>query len=65
MLQGGGFSPGKLRAMLLGVEKRRQDEKEELEARFSLTSDLGEAEDRREISMHIYIFYLFLVICIA
>ncbi|XP_020597160.1 uncharacterized protein LOC110036929 isoform X2 [Phalaenopsis equestris] len=45
-LTGGGFSPGKLRAMLLGVEKRRQDEKEELEARFSLTSDLGEAEDR-------------------
>ncbi|PKU86538.1 uncharacterized protein LOC110099570 isoform X1 [Dendrobium catenatum] len=44
---GGGFSPGKLRAMLLGVEKRRQVEKEELEARFSLTSDIGEAENRR------------------
>ncbi|KAL0927256.1 hypothetical protein M5K25_001419 [Dendrobium thyrsiflorum] len=43
---GGGFSPGKLRAMLLGVEKRRKDEEEELEARFSLRSDLGEAENR-------------------
>lgn len=44
---GGGFSPGKLRAMLLGVEKRRQDEEEELEARFSLRSDLGELDGRR------------------
>ncbi|PKA48230.1 Remorin [Apostasia shenzhenica] len=46
---GGGFSPSKLRAMLLGVEKRRKSE-EELEARFSLRSeirDVVEAEDRR------------------
>ncbi|XP_029117825.1 uncharacterized protein [Elaeis guineensis] len=44
--QGGGFSPGKLRAMLLGVEKKRKEE-EELEARFSLRSGPPEIEDRR------------------
>ncbi|WOL09787.1 hypothetical protein Cni_G18540 [Canna indica] len=44
--QSGGFSPGRLRAMLLGVEKKRKEE-EELEAKYSLRSDLPECDDRR------------------
>ncbi|XP_038977454.1 uncharacterized protein LOC103697825 [Phoenix dactylifera] len=45
--QGRGFSPGKLRAMLAGVEKKRKEEEEELEAGFSLRVDPPEIEDRR------------------
>ncbi|CAL9100842.1 unnamed protein product, partial [Musa acuminata var. zebrina] len=44
--QGGGFSPKKLRAMLLGAERRRK-EKEELETKTSLRSEPSEFEDRR------------------
>ncbi|RWV90997.1 hypothetical protein GW17_00046751 [Ensete ventricosum] len=44
--QGGGFSPKKLRAMLLGVEKRRKEE-EELESKTSLRSVPSEFEDGR------------------
>ncbi|XP_072971560.1 uncharacterized protein [Typha angustifolia] len=36
--QGGGFSPKKLRTMLLRVEKRRKEE-EEVESKFSLSSE--------------------------
>ncbi|RZS15519.1 hypothetical protein BHM03_00047358 [Ensete ventricosum] len=44
--RGGGFSPKKLRAMLLGVEKRRKQE-EELESKTSLRSVPSEFEDGR------------------
>ncbi|KAJ8506237.1 hypothetical protein OPV22_007123 [Ensete ventricosum] len=44
--QVGGFSPKKLRAMLLGAERRRKEE-EELESKTSLRSELSEFEDRR------------------
>ncbi|RRT65703.1 hypothetical protein BHE74_00036608 [Ensete ventricosum] len=43
--QVGGFSPKKLRAMLLGAERRRKEE-EELESKTSLRSELSEFEDR-------------------
>ncbi|OAY72250.1 Uncharacterized protein ACMD2_26110 [Ananas comosus] len=45
---GGGFSPKKLRAMLLGAEKRRK-EAEEVESEFSLRSELtvSETDERR------------------
>lgn len=42
---GGGFSPGKLRSMLLGVEKKRKEE-EELDSNFtprSQNSDMDES----------------------
>jgi hypothetical protein len=42
---GGGFSPGKLRSMLLGVEKKRKQE-EELDSNFtprSQSSDMDES----------------------
>ncbi|CAL9051795.1 unnamed protein product [Musa banksii] len=42
----GGFSPKKLRAMLLGVEKRRKEE-EELESKTSLRSEPSEFDDGR------------------
>ncbi|KAJ1690461.1 hypothetical protein LUZ63_014616 [Rhynchospora breviuscula] len=42
--QGGGFSPKKLRAMLLGVEKRRKEEEEEIESKFTLKTEI---DDRR------------------
>ncbi|XP_042454177.1 uncharacterized protein LOC122038471 [Zingiber officinale] len=44
--QSGGFSPARLRAMLLGVEKKRKEE-EEMVTKFSLRSDLPECDDRR------------------
>ncbi|ONK71087.1 uncharacterized protein A4U43_C04F4590 [Asparagus officinalis] len=52
--QGGGFSPSKLRAILLGIEKKRkeeeeeekEEEKEETESGISLRSDDRETEDR-------------------
>ncbi|RWV86419.1 hypothetical protein GW17_00051688 [Ensete ventricosum] len=44
---GGGFSPGRLRAMLLGVETKRK-EREDLEANFSLRSESSESDDRRK-----------------
>ncbi|XP_078177930.1 remorin family protein isoform X1 [Carex rostrata] len=40
--QGGGFSPKKLRAMLLGVEKRRKEDEEEIESKFTLKSEAGD-----------------------
>ncbi|KAK9117943.1 hypothetical protein Scep_016036 [Stephania cephalantha] len=43
--QGGGFSPAKLRSMLLGVEKKRR-EAEELDPAFSSRSDLTHLDDR-------------------
>ncbi|CAD5195085.1 unnamed protein product [Musa acuminata subsp. malaccensis] len=43
--QSGGFSPGRLRAMLLGVETKRK-EREDLEANFSLRSESSESDDR-------------------
>ncbi|KAF6160720.1 hypothetical protein GIB67_035921 [Kingdonia uniflora] len=48
--QGGGFSPAKLRSMLLGVEKKRKEEEdddddEELESRFYLKSEVGGIEN--------------------
>ncbi|XP_057961840.1 uncharacterized protein LOC131153512 isoform X2 [Malania oleifera] len=42
--QGGGFSPGKLRAMLLGMEKKRKEE-EEPKSTISLRSQLPEVHD--------------------
>ncbi|KAK6921425.1 Remorin, C-terminal [Dillenia turbinata] len=45
--QGGGFSPGKLRSMLMGVEKRRREEEElELDSTFSLRSAVSQFNDR-------------------
>ncbi|KAL6350240.1 hypothetical protein AAG906_004185 [Vitis piasezkii] len=41
---GGGFSPGKLRTMLLGVEKKRKEE-EGLDSNFSLRSQASEVDD--------------------
>lgn len=35
---GGGFSPGKLRSMLLGVEKKRREEEEEVDSVYNLRS---------------------------
>ncbi|OVA07883.1 Remorin [Macleaya cordata] len=43
--QGGGFSPAKLRSMLLGIEKKRKEE-EQIESKFSLRSELNEIDDR-------------------
>ncbi|XP_059649836.1 uncharacterized protein LOC132295557 isoform X2 [Cornus florida] len=42
----GGLSPGKLRTMLLGVEKRRKEEEEEeqLDSTFSLRSQVSETD---------------------
>ncbi|KAK6931816.1 Remorin, C-terminal [Dillenia turbinata] len=46
-LQGGGFSPGKLRNLLMGVEKRRKEEEElELDSTFSLRSSVSHFNDR-------------------
>ncbi|MQL78478.1 hypothetical protein Taro_010915 [Colocasia esculenta] len=42
---GGGISPGKLRLMLLGVEKKRKEE-EEFEARRCLRSEVPDVDDR-------------------
>lgn len=42
---GGGFSPAKLRSMLLGVEKKRKEE-EQVVSKLSLRSELDEIEDR-------------------
>ncbi|XP_043696433.1 uncharacterized protein LOC122646871 isoform X2 [Telopea speciosissima] len=42
---GGGFSPGKLRNMLLGIEKKRKEE-EELESSCSLRSEVSEMDNR-------------------
>lgn len=44
MQVGGGFSPGKLRTMLLGVEKKRKEE-EGLDSNFSLRSQASEVDD--------------------
>lgn len=41
---GGGFSPGKLRSMLLGVEKKRK-EKEDSESAFTLRSQPPDFDD--------------------
>ncbi|KAJ8629380.1 hypothetical protein MRB53_022703 [Persea americana] len=43
--QSGGFSPRKLRSMLLGVEKKRKEE-EVVDSTFSLRSDANEIDDR-------------------
>lgn len=40
---GGGFSPGKLRIMLLGVEKKRK-EQEGSESTFNLRSQASDSE---------------------
>ncbi|KAJ3693926.1 hypothetical protein LUZ60_009406 [Juncus effusus] len=48
--QGGGFSPKKLRAMLLGVEKRRKEE-EEIESQFSLGSRGSITEECKDVDM--------------
>lgn len=42
---GGGFSPGKLRSMLLGVEKKRK-EKEDSESAFTLRSQPPDFDDQ-------------------
>lgn len=46
-VQSGGFSPRKLRSMLLGVEKKRKEE-EVVDSTFSLRSDANEIDDRGE-----------------
>lgn len=44
MQGGGGFSPGKLRTMLLGVEKKRK-EKEDPESKFALRSQPSDFDE--------------------
>lgn len=46
--QSGGFSPSKLRAVLLGIE-RKQKKEEELESGLALRSEANEIEARGEI----------------
>ncbi|KAJ0966810.1 hypothetical protein J5N97_023727 [Dioscorea zingiberensis] len=47
-LQGGGLSPAKLRAMILGGAEKRKKEEEEIESRFYFRSNSGsEIESRR------------------
>lgn len=41
---GGGFSPGKLRSMLLGVEKKRKEE-EELDSTFTTRSQNSDMDE--------------------
>lgn len=45
--QSGGFSPSKLRAILLGIEKKQKEE-EELESGYALRSETDVIEDRGE-----------------
>ena len=48
-LQGGGLSPAKLRAMLLGGADKRKKEEDEIESRFYFRSNSGsEIESRRK-----------------
>lgn len=42
---GGGLSPGKLRSMLLGVEKRRKQQEEELESAYAFRSQLNHLDE--------------------
>ncbi|KAJ6988358.1 hypothetical protein NC653_021320 [Populus alba x Populus x berolinensis] len=44
---GGGLSPGKLRSMLLGVEKKRnqQEQEEELESSYACRSQLNHLDE--------------------
>ncbi|KAI3921097.1 hypothetical protein MKX01_036076 [Papaver californicum] len=42
---GGGFSPAKLRSMVLGLEKKRKEE-EQVDSKLSLRSELNEIDDR-------------------
>ncbi|XVF85514.1 hypothetical protein PTKIN_Ptkin17bG0123500 [Pterospermum kingtungense] len=45
---GGGFSPAKLRTMLLGVEKKRKQQEEEVESSIDLRSQLSHLDDTGE-----------------
>ncbi|XP_039006471.1 uncharacterized protein LOC120134061 isoform X2 [Hibiscus syriacus] len=42
---GGGFSPAKLRTMLLGIEKKRKQEEEQVESSIDLRSQLSHLDD--------------------
>ncbi|XP_039015253.1 uncharacterized protein LOC120145498 isoform X2 [Hibiscus syriacus] len=42
---GGGFSPAKLRTMLLGVEKKRKQDEEQVESSIDLRSQLSHLDD--------------------
>lgn len=53
--QGGGFSPGKLRSMLLGVEKKRKED-EELDSTFTSRS---QNSDMDESGMYVLSFDFF------
>lgn len=64
---GGGLSPGKLRSMLMGVEKKRkqgrpqEDEAaEELDSNFSLRSQDFEIHDNGNTHTHFFLFFLIL-----
>lgn len=54
---GGGFSPGKLRTMLLGVEKKRKEE-EGLDSNFSLRSQASDVDDGGMFLSVFCLFYL-------
>ncbi|XP_022776491.1 uncharacterized protein LOC111318105 [Durio zibethinus] len=45
---GGGFSPAKLRTMLLGVENKRKQEEQEVESSIDLRSQLSHLDDAGE-----------------
>lgn len=55
---GGGFSPGKLRNMLLGLEKKRKEEEEELElgSTYNLTSQALQIDEAGNLFMLISCF---------
>ncbi|KAJ9175341.1 hypothetical protein P3X46_013906 [Hevea brasiliensis] len=45
LVHGGRFSPGKLRSMLLGVEKKRKEDEEEVESGYSLRSQSSQLDE--------------------
>lgn len=59
MQGGGGFSPGKLRSMLLGVEKKRKQE-EELDSNFTSRSQHSDMDESGMI-FHVIFCFCFLV----
>lgn len=53
---GGGFSPGKLRNMLLGLEKKRKEEEEELGSTYNLRSQALQSDEAGKLFMLISCF---------
>ncbi|KAK4280100.1 hypothetical protein QN277_011770 [Acacia crassicarpa] len=55
---GGGFSPGKLRNMLMGVEKKRKDE-DELDSTFTSRSHISDNDESGVVALLGFKFLFF------